>query len=75
MNSGFRTTAEDGLEMQDGPSSMISTEVEGQPPVMGGGEDQGQEPKVPASPSNTNNNHIDPAILKAMDPHNGKKLC
>ncbi|XP_050691783.1 TRAF3-interacting protein 1-like isoform X2 [Eriocheir sinensis] len=68
---GSRTAAEDELEMTNGPSSMINAELEGELPAMGGGEEQEQEqeqPDMPGSPSN--NNNIDPAILKAMDPHN-----
>lgn len=73
MHSGSRTATEDGMEMTNGPSSMIDAELEGQPPAMGGGEDQQEQPDIPGSPSN--NNNIDPAILKAMDPHNGNTLC
>lgn len=74
MHSGSRTAAEDGMEMTNGPSSMVNTELEGQAPAEEGGEEQEQEqPNMLGSPSN--NNNIDPAILKAMDPHNGSNFC
>ncbi|MPC31706.1 hypothetical protein E2C01_025004 [Portunus trituberculatus] len=51
---------------------LIDPEVEGQPEVLGGGGEQGQEQLV--TPSSPNNNNIDPAILKAMSPHNADQL-
>ena len=69
FHPGSRTAAEEGLDMSNGPSLMIDPEVEGQPEVLGGGGEQGQEQLV--TPSSPTNNNIDPAILKAMDPHNG----
>ncbi|XP_045114186.1 TRAF3-interacting protein 1-like isoform X2 [Portunus trituberculatus] len=69
---GSRTAAEEGLETSNGPSMLIDPEVEGQPEVLGGGGEQGQEQLV--TPSSPNNNNIDPAILKAMSPHNADQL-
>ncbi|KAK8382773.1 hypothetical protein O3P69_011368 [Scylla paramamosain] len=74
---GSRTAAEDGLEMTNGQSLLIDPEVEEQPGVLGGDGEQGQEQLVtPSSPTNTTltNNNIDPAILKAMSPHNADQL-
>lgn len=55
--------------MSNGQSLLIDPEVEGQPGVLGGGGEQGQEQLV--TQGSPTNNNIDPAILKAMSPHNG----
>lgn len=52
---------------------MANTEMDGQPVVGTAGEQQEQEqPTMPGSPPN--NNNVDPAILKAMDPQHGSNL-
>lgn len=69
MPSGSRKAAESGSEISNGPSSMVNTEGEGQ--HGGTGVEEQEQPTMLGSSSS---NNIDPAILKAMDPHNGGNL-